>query len=583
MAAELFYLPFRPAINANGLTISGAKLHFYAAGTTTPQAVYADSSLTTPLTNPVTANSAGVWPAIYLNDALTYRVVLKDAAGVTLNDADPYLASITDTLTEELQAIASDTATDAATASSAAADAEAYATAMLVENLGTWYSSLSAGAAAVAEGEGFVVVSGGAVILGKKVGGVGVEQARFLTDTGLITSDRFEGTATDDAGTPDAVFRVNRTHNAATSPHSFRDQTVFNPTIAGIAAASFDSALTTAGAQNKDHIIAYQARNIHASSSGTLTDHTGFGSYPVVSGTATNVKHIEVKSFSGGGTVTNEYGLYVQNLTSGATNKYAIYVANNLGSVYLAAPTQVLNNDFSVGGSARLFIGPGTNAYPGIAYNYNHKLNQRHAADVVQSIYFNGSDILFRSAPTGTAGSTPTFTELVKLRTDTGSANIGAFYPTANDRNNLGVGGLSWKNVYTVNAVTVTSDTRLKTWRDDGMTEAEVAAACAIALLGNWFQWTSRREVEGDDARWHFGYPAQDVARILMKHGIEDEQSLDFPPDRYIPESERPRFRSGFIGFDTWQDEEEGNRFSLRMEPLNAFVLAGMARKMMGA
>ena len=51
-----------------------------------------------------------------------------------------------------------------------------------------------------------------------------------------LSGPRFEGNAPDDQGTPDAIFRVNRTHTGAASPHSFRDQTAFNPVTAGVAA-----------------------------------------------------------------------------------------------------------------------------------------------------------------------------------------------------------------------------------------------------------------------------------------------------------------------------------------------------------
>ncbi len=91
MAAAEFFLPFRPALDANGIVVAGAKLYFYATETTTPQTIYADAGLTTPLTNPVEANAAGVWPSIYLDDSLTYRVYMVDAEDDELDDQDPYI------------------------------------------------------------------------------------------------------------------------------------------------------------------------------------------------------------------------------------------------------------------------------------------------------------------------------------------------------------------------------------------------------------------------------------------------------------------------------------------------------------
>lgn len=87
---SLFYLPFRPALDANGIVAPGARLFFFLTQTSIPQKIYADAALTIELENPVGANAAGVWPSIYMDPALTYRVVLKDQDGVTLNEVDPY-------------------------------------------------------------------------------------------------------------------------------------------------------------------------------------------------------------------------------------------------------------------------------------------------------------------------------------------------------------------------------------------------------------------------------------------------------------------------------------------------------------
>ncbi len=87
---SLFYLPFRPALDANGIVVPGASLTFYRSGTNELQPIYADAGLTTPLANPLTANAAGRWPAIYINTDLTYRVVLLGQMGETLDSIDPY-------------------------------------------------------------------------------------------------------------------------------------------------------------------------------------------------------------------------------------------------------------------------------------------------------------------------------------------------------------------------------------------------------------------------------------------------------------------------------------------------------------
>lgn len=85
--AEIFRPPFLQVESSAGVPVSGAKLYFYQAGTTTDQAVYQDSGLTTPHAQPVVADANGIFAAIYLS-ATTYKVVLKDASGVTIATYD---------------------------------------------------------------------------------------------------------------------------------------------------------------------------------------------------------------------------------------------------------------------------------------------------------------------------------------------------------------------------------------------------------------------------------------------------------------------------------------------------------------
>lgn len=90
--SSLFYLPRQFVIDGGGDPRAGAKLYFYQAGTLTAQDTYSDSALTTPNTNPVVADSAGEFGAIYLSTD-PYRVILKDSDDVTLWDQDNYDAA----------------------------------------------------------------------------------------------------------------------------------------------------------------------------------------------------------------------------------------------------------------------------------------------------------------------------------------------------------------------------------------------------------------------------------------------------------------------------------------------------------
>ena len=81
--------PVFVAVNGDGEPVSGALLQFYLTGTTTPTPVYADAGLTTPLSNPVVANSAGQFPAIYLDPTVTYRIQWQTPTGGMIADIDP--------------------------------------------------------------------------------------------------------------------------------------------------------------------------------------------------------------------------------------------------------------------------------------------------------------------------------------------------------------------------------------------------------------------------------------------------------------------------------------------------------------
>lgn len=77
------------AIDENGLAMAGALLQSYLTGGTTPTPVYTSSSLATPLSNPVVADFGGLFPPIFLDPAITYRLQLKTASGSLKTDADP--------------------------------------------------------------------------------------------------------------------------------------------------------------------------------------------------------------------------------------------------------------------------------------------------------------------------------------------------------------------------------------------------------------------------------------------------------------------------------------------------------------
>jgi hypothetical protein len=87
---QLFVLPRQVALDDDANPYAGALLYFFQTGTETDQAVYSDSALTVPHSQPVTADAAGKFPKIYLDPraATNYRIRLTSASGVLLDQQD---------------------------------------------------------------------------------------------------------------------------------------------------------------------------------------------------------------------------------------------------------------------------------------------------------------------------------------------------------------------------------------------------------------------------------------------------------------------------------------------------------------
>lgn len=89
MAAALFRLPTSRVIDSNGIA-DGSTLTFYDTGTLTPRAVYTTDALSVEHPNPLTVAAGAAVPSIYLDDAYTYRCIVRNTAGTTIDDIDPY-------------------------------------------------------------------------------------------------------------------------------------------------------------------------------------------------------------------------------------------------------------------------------------------------------------------------------------------------------------------------------------------------------------------------------------------------------------------------------------------------------------
>ena len=93
--SRLFFIPQAVRINSAGTPFAASEANFYLTGTTTRTNTYTDNARATPHANPVIADSAGQWAAIYLDPAITYRCIITEASGGSqIDDIDPVHAPI---------------------------------------------------------------------------------------------------------------------------------------------------------------------------------------------------------------------------------------------------------------------------------------------------------------------------------------------------------------------------------------------------------------------------------------------------------------------------------------------------------
>lgn len=94
----LFFGAYTQFFDANGDPMSGAKLYFYEAGTTTPKDTYTDYTLGTPNSNPVEADADGRMGGIWLGSG-AYKAILKTAGDATIWSVDYVTGNQLDILT----------------------------------------------------------------------------------------------------------------------------------------------------------------------------------------------------------------------------------------------------------------------------------------------------------------------------------------------------------------------------------------------------------------------------------------------------------------------------------------------------
>lgn len=111
----------------------------------------------------------------------------------------------------------------------------------------------------------------------------------------------------------------------------------------------------------------------------------------------------------------------------------------------------------------------------------------------------------------------------------------GHFTPGANNTVDIGSAGVAVRNIYSVNAVTVTSDGRKKTGLRD-FNKQEIAAARRLAREVKLYKWAASVDADAESARWHVGMTVQRCIEIMRDEGLS-------------------AFDYGMVCYDKWADE----------------------------
>lgn len=94
--SRLFFIPQAVRIDSTGTPFDLAEANFHLTGTTTDTDTFTNNALSVAHPNPVIADAAGQFPAIYLDPAITYRcIITQKLAGAQIDDIDPVHAPFT--------------------------------------------------------------------------------------------------------------------------------------------------------------------------------------------------------------------------------------------------------------------------------------------------------------------------------------------------------------------------------------------------------------------------------------------------------------------------------------------------------
>lgn len=238
--------------------------------------------------------------------------------------------------------------------------------------------------------------------------------------------------------------------------------------------------------------------------------------------------------------------------------------------------SQVLNEYFSFG-----------SAVPNSPFDFGTGISIRSASNEGIQITgrVNGDQISFRRQ---TSGNYQPWIEFLHTANAASLPITTAFAPTADNTHSLGDVTGRWSEVFAGNDTINTSDAREKT-EIAPFTFDEIEASKQLANEIGTYKFLASIEAKGDSARTHIGLTVQKAIEIMaannldpMSYGFicfnswdeEVEAILDSEGEAVLDENEQPTYEV---------TKEAGDRYGVRYNQLNQFILAGFNARLEAA
>jgi len=439
-----------------------------------------------------------------------------------------------------------------------------------------------------------------------------VDRINFASDaefnaakSGLVSVDALKRTRVTSiiAGTEEVsgatnrdAMIVGRTVTGNTDCHAFADRTIMDAVTDAGTYGVFDATTKLRGNNNQNHLFAFQHRCRYEGTN-ALQNFAGFLSRPEHAGTGVIAKSygadIGAIAITGGGTVTEQIGVYVRDQV-GATANVGINLEQSTGYAYFASGGGMIYNKGRVGfgiqansNYAASFAGPAVGARRGFIETTAANFQIGAEGDGVTQVISNAGTRLQIKA----------------------SANGYSVTPGSDNAQTCGDASNRWSVVWAGTGTISTSDAREKT-PVRGLTPAEIAAASDLAKEIGAYKFLAALAEKGDAAREHIGMTVQRAIEIMESHGLDpygysfichdewEQQTIEHPAEvvehpavyrvslildgNSAPIKELVSEAYIEVVKDAWTEVvcDAGDRYSFRESGLYAFIAAGFEARL---